>query len=203
MKRTSVFLFFCLLLSLNACAFAPVNKPVVDRKKSVVLAEFDLSLENAKALVEKTYDIMGYQKAREEQKSGGFMLSTNDKAMPSVGNCDCGTWNGSKIQGTISSAIITALEPISAEKTIVRVMVIYATTFTARNLYGAITRQEVVKCQSTGKKESQFIEIMTRKADEAKQQNGGAASKVSPTAEQDFSTGAGSRLELPDEMKSW
>ena len=116
MKRTSVFLFFCLLLSLNACAFAPVNKPVVDRKKSVVLAEFDLSLENAKALVEKTYDIMGYQKAREEQKSGGFMLSTNDKAMPSVGNCDCGTWNGSKIQGTISSAIITALEPISAEK---------------------------------------------------------------------------------------
>ncbi len=182
MKRTSIVLFFCILFSLSACAFAPVNKPEVDLEKNMAHADFDLPMDQAKALAEKTYDIMGYQKKGENQKPDSLLIATTPKALPSVGNCSCGTWNGSKVQGDVLSIVAIDLAPVSAQKTRVSVKVLYITKFTGHNLYGATTRQEVVKCQSTGKKERQFIEIMTRLANKPEQQNGNTAGKVSQQA---------------------
>lgn len=162
MKRTSVVFFFCLLLSLSACAFAPVNRPRIDPFLSMAHGVYtDLPAGKAKDIVIKTIDSEGYQVYRAEKRPDGWIVTTMIKPVP-IGDyfCDCGDWNGTKLSGSADSRIIVTIEQTASGTSNVAVSYTYQGLFTGRNIYGMITRQEKVPCQSTGTQERQFVDLL-------------------------------------------
>ena len=162
MKRTSIFLFFCLLLSLNACAFAPVNRPRVDPYLSMAHGVYaNLPADKAKDIVKKAIESEGYQVYHEAKRPDGWLVTTMIRPMP-IGEyfCNCGDWNGTKLTGLADSRITVTIEQTASGASNVAVSYTYEGLFTGRNIYGMITRQEKVPCQSSGTQERQFIDLL-------------------------------------------
>ncbi len=162
MRRTSILIILLSLLSLNACAFAPVNRPMVDPHLSMAHGVYaNLPAAKAKDIVLKAIETSGYQVYREEKRPDGWEIMTMDRqVLINDYFCNCGDWNGTKLGGSADSRIIVTIEQTASGTSNVAVSYTYEGLFTGRNIYGMITRQEKVPCQSTGTQERQFIDLL-------------------------------------------
>ncbi len=147
---------FLLLFSLNACAFAPVERPeknkyFCDFMNSKV---FIITLPQSMDIAKNALEAIGYEILTNNSELG--LIRTKTKLVKIPEFCDCGTWNGSIINGSADSTIVVEFQEFEKEKISVSISMKCSTTFKGTNLHGATTRQETYDCASRGKIENEF-----------------------------------------------
>jgi hypothetical protein len=151
----------CLLaifaVSLSSCAFAPVDKPGIDTISKKTNRYYEIGYEKTADLASLAAESMGYKVGREM----GQIRSTM-KPVLIQGNCNCGTWNGTAIQGYADSVLMIDVTKLSDTKSQVTLEARFATRFQGRNLYGMVTRDETYPCASTGGLENQYFASLDR-----------------------------------------
>lgn len=173
MLKQKLWIFFVLAacLSLNACAFAPVERPKVDHNRRYERT-YQLDLAQTFQAAKQAADTMGYGIQSSDQDLGEIV--TFPKQIKVGGNADCGTWNGSPISGNVASTLEIRVEKAGKAASRVHLEHLLKGQFTGRNLYGMVTRQERYFCASHGVVERQYLavldEIVSRKEKEEKAQ---------------------------------
>jgi hypothetical protein len=147
------------IVMLGGCAFAGVDRPPVEKNvPQTVINEFPrISTGEAMDIARSALQSAGFEVIAYTPELGE--VRTKARQVPTPGACDCGTWNGSVIQGTaLATYLITVDTPPPGDKALVKAKLTCGTTFTGRNLYGATTKVETYQCASTGQIEQQFWE---------------------------------------------
>lgn len=154
MKKLALALSVALL---TGCAFSPVDKPVAAKHVSqeklwrVESKDTLAVLDATKAAMESA----GYETASSTPELGE--LKTKPKSLPIPEFCDCGTWNGSVVNGSAFSVVIATFTAQPNDEGTLKVSHGCATTFMGRNLYGAVTTQETYACASRGQTEADLV----------------------------------------------
>jgi len=147
---------------IGACAFAPVDRPVVDANQGSQQRAINLPAGPAFEVAVLAAKSMGYD-LLVSNKAGGH-VKTNIKAMPIQGNANCGAWHGVPIKGMASSALEIKVAEVGQNRSMVTVWALWGTRFQGRNVYGMVTRDESYRCASLGALESNYMEVLTRLA---------------------------------------
>ena len=85
-------LLLCLLAFLGSCAFAPVNRPPVNKYNVPNQKYYELPQKALLDMSQKALNAMGYQTSLVTE-NGPVMTAT--RPVLTQHNCDCGTWNNS------------------------------------------------------------------------------------------------------------
>jgi hypothetical protein len=152
-----------MMVLIGACAFAPVERPVVGANAGSQERIINLPHAQAFEVAELAAKSMGYEILISNKASG--YLKTNAKKVPVQGNANCGSWNGVPIQGTAASALEVRVSERDKDHCGVTVWGFYGTKFQGRNLYGMVTREETYRCNSLGAVENTYMQILTRLAE--------------------------------------
>ena len=152
-----ILIAFALLSSsfLSACAFAPVERPVIDQSQPKPNRYFKMSKDDLYEVCKITAMNMGYSIDHEDPAQG--LIRTGLKKIDVSGNANCGTWNGSQINGRAASALEIKVKSLAENKSMVTLDLRIAARFLGRNLYGMVTRDETYRCSSLGQLENQFF----------------------------------------------
>ncbi len=154
-KQAPTFIMLTCLIFLGACAFSAVDRPQIGPQDGTMQSQFKLPPEDLYILAKITAGTMGYGILREDESTGKIV--TDLKPITTVGNCECGTWNGVPVTGNVDSAMILTVSRIGAGVSSLKVQSRFAARFIGRNLYGMITRDETYRCAGTGALEKNFI----------------------------------------------
>lgn len=158
-KKVIVIALLLALSSLAACAFAPVERPIVNDNAGSQQRFVNLPPDQAFKVAELAAKSMGYD-ILISNKAGGY-LKTNAKSIPVQGNTDCGAWHGVPVHGTVASALVVKVANLKDNQSSVSVFGFYATKFQGRNLYGMVTREETYRCASLGSIENTYMDVLT------------------------------------------
>ena len=159
----AVTLFIFVLPLLAACAFAPVDRPVIGANAGSQERLINLPQDQAFKVAELAALSMGYDILISNKASG--YLKTNAKSVPVQGNADCGAWNGTPVHGTMASALEIKVSERNKNQCSVTVWGFFGTKFQGRNLYGMVTREETYRCASAGTVENTYMQVLTRLAE--------------------------------------
>lgn len=151
-----------LMLVLNACAFASVDRPDLTKYNATIVHQRTIGLSRGEALeaAKAAAQSLGFKISFFNQNMGE--LRSDPMSVPSAGHCDCGTWNGSQVEGSANAILKARAREVGAKQTNLWVQVLYVTNFTANNLYGMTTRRETYQCASLGTAELGFWEAIDR-----------------------------------------
>jgi hypothetical protein len=146
----------------GACAFAPVNQVNFDRYYNQFQKEgkVDLSVAVATDAAKSTLEAMGYDIQSVTPELGTILTKNVSVLTPAV--CDCGSWNGSPVNGTAASSIKVSITAEGDSTSKVAIENFCGTTFNGQNLRGATTRHEVYRCASRGGPERDFWDKFQR-----------------------------------------
>lgn len=145
-------------LGIGGCAFAPVDQVPVGKYTSPdSYNEFTkLSKESAMDIARSALQSSGYEVIGFVPELGEVRSKSKGVLTPTV--CDCGSWNGNVITGTADSLFVINVKSQPGGGSSVKATFTCATTFSGKNLYGAVTRMETYACASRGTTENQFWE---------------------------------------------
>lgn len=158
----AIILFIFVLPLLAACAFAPVDRPVINDNAGSQQRFVNLSPDQAFEVAELAAKSMGYE-ILTLNKAKGY-LKTSAKSIPVQGNADCGAWHGVPVHGTMATVLLVKVVDLKGNQSSVSVLGFYAVKFQGRNLYGMVTREETYRCASLGSLENTYLEVFTRLA---------------------------------------
>ncbi|HEX4496526.1 MAG TPA: hypothetical protein VIE43_12715 [Thermoanaerobaculia bacterium] len=148
---------------IGACAFSSVNRVNFDRYSNQYQMEgtANLPVPAATDAAKSTLEAMGYDIQSVTPELGTIL--TKNVAVLTPATCDCGSWNGSPVSGTATSAFKVTVAPgPDAATSRVAIEHLCMTTFNGHNLYGATTRHEVYRCASRGGPERDFWDKFQR-----------------------------------------
>lgn len=150
----------CALLA--GCAFSSVDRPNVEKYKPLVAAYSFPNLQKNDALdiAAAALRSIGFEVGATTPELGEVKSLARPAMVPLA--CDCGSWNGTQINGTADSMFSVAVANAGTENTTIRTHYACATNFKGQNLWGATTRNETYQCASTGVIERQFIDNFSR-----------------------------------------
>jgi len=141
-----------LTMAFQGCAFSAVRRP--DPKP--IALPYDQAVEACRAAAEA----IGYQIHSASPAAGIVRTSPRPVQIPEL--CDCGTWNMDKVTGSAFSTLIATVSAQGNDTSVVTLDNECSTTFTGRNLYGMVTRQEAYRCASKGAMERDFWAMLDR-----------------------------------------
>jgi hypothetical protein len=160
-EKKGVFVKFVFLLfsaALAGCAFSPVERPVATKYvDSQITHNFsgvtkDAAMDMARSALQSSgYEVISYV-----PELGEVITKSRLVNIPDI--CDCGTWNGSVVSGNADSMFIINAKDQVDGKVSVKSGFACSTTFSGKNIYGAVTRVETYICASRGVAENRFWE---------------------------------------------
>lgn len=153
MKHLFICLALSLVISLASCAFAPVNRPPVNKYSVRNQEVFEIPKKELLDMAQKALNSMGYQTSLVTDNGP---VATATMSVLTQQNCDCGTWNNSPIQGKADSLITVKVLAQKDGRNAVFIDANFTVLFTGRNIYGMTTRQESYRCASLGLVENLF-----------------------------------------------
>jgi len=145
-------------VSLTACAFSPVDVPPVEKHApKVVLSQLQgVTVEQGMDAARSALQSSGYEVGAYTPELGEVKTKPRQLQVPEW--CDCGTWNGSVVQGTADSIMTVVVKPDGDSRVSVAAQHSCANIFFGRNLYGVVTVQQPVQCASRGTVEREFVQ---------------------------------------------
>lgn len=162
MRKLSKRLYLAATFLLIGCAFAPVEKPSLDKYQASISSPktFKISMNNATKATQVTLKALGYETESITPELG--LMRTKPRNIMISGNCDCGSWNGTEVSGSATSVLNIQIDPQGADSVSIKIKHSCATSFTGRNLWYVPTHRETYQCASRGNVESQFWDVMQR-----------------------------------------
>lgn len=170
-----------LSLQLSACAFAPVERPVIQKGQGVQQRVIDLPREQAFKMAGYALESMGYPVGSQDRQQ--WLIKSKPAIITIHGNADCGTWNGNPLKGNTSTILVIKVDEYVAGQSLVSIAGVFAVHFKGHNKLGMVTREETYRCASLGLLESDYMRVLTRLAAEKSPDKGKKAEQEAKEAE--------------------
>ncbi|MEI8122743.1 MAG: hypothetical protein WCI20_11880 [bacterium] len=150
------------IVALSGCAFAPVDKPNIEKHgpRIVEVAFPNLKGADGLSIAEATLKSIGFEVAAMTAELNEVKTKTKPAMIPQI--CDCGSWNGNQITGTADSVMAVTVQNSGTVQANLKINFVCAASFKGTNLWGVTTRAETYQCASTGALEKQFVENFTK-----------------------------------------
>jgi hypothetical protein len=155
MKNFIIIIALLNFLLLTSCAFAPVNRPNINKYSSdfSTTKTFNIPVEDLTSAAKSAIEAIGYEIQSSTPELNSFRTKVRAVIVPDI--CDCGTWNMRHVTGIADSSVIITVKPSKYGNT-VDIVHYCAANFTGRNLWGLPTSKDAYQCASKGVVENEF-----------------------------------------------
>ncbi len=146
----------------GACAFAPVDRPVIQKGQGVQQRAVKLPPDQAFEVALQALQNMGYTIASQDQGKG--LIRSGPKEVSLEDHADCGSWNGRALRGKCASILVVKVSQFDSGQSLVVAAGFFGVKFKGHNKLGMVTREETFRCASLGALENNYMRVMTNLA---------------------------------------